>query len=118
MKKHGRWRVTVGRKHIGMFDSPELAARVYDAVALKKYGEFAVLNFPDDVINFTPSILSSINTSGYRGVHKSSKYKWAVEFHDSKKRYRLSGFSNPQDAARAYDELAKQHLGDKAKLNS
>lgn len=117
MPKHNRWRTSVGTKHVGVFNNPEEAARAYDAVALKKYGEFAVLNFPNDIIEFIPNVLGSDNTSGYRGVSKSSKYKWVVELGINGNKYRLSGFSNPQDAARAYDELARQHLGDKAKLN-
>lgn len=112
----GRWRATVGNKHIGVFDNPIDAARAYDAVMIEKYGEFAYLNFPDDVSKFKPNILRRDNTSGYRGIYKV-RNKWSAEFQIKGKKYRLSGFSTPQDAAIAYDNLAKQHLGDNAKLN-
>lgn len=34
--------------HIGMFDSPEEAARAYDRAAKVVYGERAILNFPEE----------------------------------------------------------------------
>lgn len=35
------------KKNLGYFETPEEAAKVYDAEAKKRYGEFAFLNFPD-----------------------------------------------------------------------
>jgi len=47
----GQWIAAIfkdGRfRHLGLFDTEESAAKVWDLSALAAYGSFAVLNFPD-----------------------------------------------------------------------
>jgi hypothetical protein len=46
---NGRWRCRAQERHIGVFDTPEAAAQRYDEVAIEIWGEFAMLNFPNNV---------------------------------------------------------------------
>ena len=49
LRQNGKWRakISVGKRtvHLGYHDTPELAARAYDAAAVEHFGEFARLNF-------------------------------------------------------------------------
>jgi len=45
-RSRGKWHVAVGGRHVGVYRDEAEAARAYDKVALERYGEFAVLNFP------------------------------------------------------------------------
>lgn len=49
-KSHGKWQVSIehqGKRHARCWiDTPEEAARIYDAMARKLHGEYARLNFP------------------------------------------------------------------------
>lgn len=102
----------------GLYDSPEEAARVYDAAARHYLGEKAILNFPDEKNTYNPRrfLLQSHNTSGYRGVTKHGN-KWRSMIEVNKSKFRLGNFNDPIDAAKAYDEAALKHLGNKARLN-
>jgi hypothetical protein len=47
--RSGRWRARIGvagrKLSLGLHETPEVAARAYDAAALQHFGEFAALNF-------------------------------------------------------------------------
>jgi hypothetical protein len=45
-RRRGRWCARVSDAWLGSFDSEEAAARAYDTAAVKRFGEFARLNFP------------------------------------------------------------------------
>lgn len=46
-ERNGHWTARVQRRHIGTFATQEQAARAYDVEALRVFGEFARLNFPE-----------------------------------------------------------------------
>lgn len=52
-KRTSRWRahITVGQqqRHLGYFDEAIEAAKAYDTAALEAFGEFAHINFPEEI---------------------------------------------------------------------
>jgi len=122
-------RLTITRKlHRSVaVNSAESAARLYDKMRLELLPrEEAVkkLNFPKSIkktLAFEPSnedLLPRKKTTGYHGVSWDSnheKYFVAVSF--KKKSYFVGRFSDPEEAARAYDTKNYELKGDKARLN-
>lgn len=93
-------------KYLGMYPSPEEAARAYDTAARRAFGEFANLNFPDDFRPVEPS-LSEIrpnNTSGYTGVIRvvvKGKIRWLAKIFKGGKSIHVGTFNSPEEAAAA-----------------
>lgn len=58
------------------------------------------------------------NTSGFRGVtwHRGAA-KWVAQIHVHKKNHYLGLYESPIEAARAYDEAAREHFGAFARPN-
>lgn len=116
---------------LGLFNNEEDAARAYNTAANKYFGEFALLN---DLTNptFTTEQYEDIrrierkhrgSSSKYIGVHRPnlpmcpSQRKWTAAIRINGKAKHIGVYDIEEDAARAYNEFAKLHLGDKALLN-
>ena len=68
--------------------------------------------------NVRNSVMYSNNTSGFRGVHwHMGGQKWAARIQINNKSVYLGIYSNPEDAARAYDARAIEVDGPFARLN-
>lgn len=117
IKKDGR------QLYLGSFSELNQAARAYDAAALALYGAFARPNYGDSVaclpkLLTNPPHLLTNNTSGYRGVtwNRAGRH-WAVSIQKDGRRVHLGKFTDPIEAACAYDAAAREIHGDLARLN-
>ena len=70
--------------------------------------------------NMQNRAISRNNQSGYKGVFRdknSNRLKWRAQLRANGQVHRLGGFRTAIEAARAYDEAAKKHHGEFARLN-
>ena len=68
-------------------------------------------------MNLANSKKQKNNTSGYMGVSRDRGGRWRTQLNFQKKRYYGGLHDTPEEAARAYDELAKEIHGEFATLN-
>ena len=93
--------------YLGLYDSKEAAARVYDKACIHFHKDFSILNFPredygENVSEEVMSILKKDLHSEYMGVSKSKGF-WSAYISKDKRRYHLGLYETEENAARAYD---------------
>lgn len=127
--KHGKWQATItcGKTYyLGRFSDEWDAAKAYNVVAIQLYGESAKLNIKDqDIPNreinsqkrsrLQPRVCKKIEdkkASLFRGV-KFNGNKWEAVI----KHTFLGTFDTEFEAAKAYNQKAKEFYGDDAILN-
>jgi group I intron endonuclease len=118
--------------HIGIYSNETDCAKAYDLMAIKLFGEDAVLNFPEfrgqylnneiiveqDLVSFQGVKRNKNTSSKYVGVSfDKSRNKWAVNIKYKGKAKHLGRFDNEIDAANKYNEVALELCGKSAKLN-
>lgn len=100
------WIAKIQKTYLGLYDSVEEAARAYDTAAVRTFGEFASLNFPDDfrVVEPTFKELRPNNTSGFVGVVRviiKGKIRWRANFRRDSKVVHVGTYGSPEEAAAA-----------------
>lgn len=55
--------------------------------------------------------------TGFKGVHKTQNNTWIARIRLNGRTYYSKRFKTPEEAAKAYDELATKYFGEYAKLN-
>jgi len=119
----GRWYACIGGTYLGWYDLPEVAARAYDTAARERFGEFAALNFPDEVCQVAPTVgmPRSIGVTGYRGVtvrnRPGRKTRWVARIGHQGVRILVGVYRTPEEAAVAFDVKARELFGESAHLN-
>jgi hypothetical protein len=58
------------------------------------------------------------NPSGFRGVSRSSPGRWRARIAVNGRRVFLGSYKTPEEAARAYDEAAREYYGEFAMTNA
>jgi hypothetical protein len=103
------WIAKIQDTYLGMYPTAEEAARAYDTAAVRTFGEFASLNFPDDFRPVEPSLsdLNRKNTSGFTGVQRvvrKGKVRWWARIFEGKKIIHVGTYNSPEEAAAARAE--------------
>jgi len=100
------WAVMIQGDYLGLYEDKEEAARAYDTEALKRFGEFASLNFPDDFRPVLPrkSDLRPDSTSGFTGVVKvikKGKVRWYARIFQDSRIIHVGTYDSPEMANEA-----------------
>lgn len=114
-KEKKKYNVSIGPRWMGSFDCPIIAARYYDFLAKKEWGEFAKLNFPDNPISEADIFfhknrrvplrenynLKGFGKSHYRGVSQQPNGRWVGYVMFYRKQKHVGSFDDERSAAEA-----------------
>jgi hypothetical protein len=127
-KRVNKWMVYV-TKHkkrffLGYFEEEKIAAEMYDQCAVELFGDFALLNFPQNTYNPCLKIVEKITskrkpqTSKYRGVSWNSKAKkWKCCVYVNGDIKYIGAYKDELVAAKKYDENIIKYNLDIKRLN-
>jgi hypothetical protein len=130
-----KWKANLrynGKKHyLGLFNTKEEAAAVYDKAVREHRGSAAVCNFATaeegeaaaaaavgEWERQQPAAQPKPRPKpGFYGVSANSS-KWQAQLHYDGKERHLGAFNTKEEAAAVYDNAAREHRGSAAECNS
>lgn len=129
-KEYYRWKAQIAKDglsyNLGRFETEVEAANAFNIKAVELYKTYARLN-NIDASELKEAIAKSQQKHGrykkpnskstYIGVSQQGK-KWKAQFRLKGETYYKGGFDTQEAAAFAYNTMAKELLGDKAKINT
>jgi len=122
----GYWKAQIvvqGKLHyLGKYCTDLEAAAAYNDAAVRFFGEFAHLN---DLAQAPSTLTSSVreqvkrnNPSGFKGVtFDKTRGKWMAQLAAKGVTYLKKRFNTPEEAAKAYDQIARNVYGQNAVTN-
>lgn len=136
-----RWQARISlhnkTRHLGYHETPLVASLVYDHAARRFFGAFARLNHPEiPPLDYFDQLLDQILAgtrppkaperkriprvpkarSRYRGVYWE-RGRWRATLCVNGHKQHLGYFGSELEAAHAYDDAAREHLGARARVN-
>lgn len=115
----GKWHARIGVHSksypLGVYDTPEDAARAYNKAAVKFHAEFANLNQVNPL--FPTNDRSGSSVSGFKGVKMVPNGDFSARLTHNGKHLFLGHFKTAEEAARVYDAKAKELRGEITRLN-
>lgn len=123
IKGEDKWQATYKHQgkpiHLGIYDTPEDAAKAYDLKVIELKVDKPYLNFSAETYqnsSHLPARRKLHSKTGYRGIWENGN-RWAAEItRNGISRY-LGSYPTPEQAARAYDRIALELDGERALLN-
>ncbi|MGL5440823.1 MAG: HNH endonuclease [Filifactoraceae bacterium] len=104
--------------HLGYFNNEIDAACAYNEKAVELFGGYARLNDVDRNTNWAINrVFIRTNITGYRGVTHQKEGKYQARITIAGKRKSLGYFDSAIEAAKKYNQVAIQFLGERALLN-
>ena len=110
-KRFKKWRATITDNskqiHIGYFNSLDEAAKAYDKMATKVFGEFAGLNFPNEDNTYFDDGITRRPPSNCitPGVYLTKWGRYVAHIKIDGKRTYLGSFSSEEEAATAIERV-------------
>lgn len=129
-KQFSMWRTAIRKdgklRSVGRWKTEREAAAMYNVLSRELFGEYGLRNAsitPEEEEAATEKhkkmrkIVAPTRFKGVCKAQKASAHPWRMQFTFEKKRYAKGGFDTPEEAAREYNRVAREVMGEQAILN-